>query len=246
MPTLPVTPTELAVAIGLAIVGSVIQGSIGFGLAVVSAPILLLVNPVFVPGPMLLAAMLLVMLMALRDRRDVIARDIGLATMGRVLGTIPAAYAIAAMPVSTYELLFAALVMLAVVLSALGWHIRRTPANVILAGVLSGFSGTVASIGGPPMALVYQNETGPRIRGTLSVIFTIGTVISVAGLWWAGRFGLVELALGLLLMPAVLLGFALSRFTTGRVDRAHTRPAILFISALSALIIILRALAAHW
>jgi hypothetical protein len=61
------------------------------------------------------------------------------------------------------------------------------------------------------MALVCQHESGPRIRGTLSAIFTIGTTISVAGLWWVGRFGAVELLLGLALMPAVLLGFVLSR-----------------------------------
>ena len=241
MPTLPVTPAELAVALALVVVGSVIQGSIGFGLAVVAAPILLLLDPVFVPGPMLLAASLLVILIALRERRDVIAQDIALATIGRVIGTVPAAYAIGTLPRNVYELLFAGLVTLAVILSMAGWHLRRTPPNILLAAIVSGVAGTVSSIGGPPLALVYQHEAGPKIRGTLSAIFTIGTVVSITGLWWAGHFGVVELMLGILMMPGVILGFCLSRYTAGRLDQAHTRPAVLAISTVSALAIVLRA-----
>lgn len=245
MPTLPVTPTEIAIAIALAVVGSFIQGSIGFGLAVVSAPVLLLVNEVFVPGPILLAAMLLVMLIAVREWEDVIFRDVGLATVGRIIGTMPAAYAVHTLPRSAYELLFGSLVMIGVFLSALGWHIPPTTRNVILAAILSGFTGTVSSVGGPPMALVYQNESGPRIRATLSAIFTFGTIVSLFGLWLAGRFGVVELILGVLLMPGILVGFALSRYATGWIDQARTRPAVLLISALSALIILLRSLSAY-
>jgi uncharacterized membrane protein YfcA len=240
---LPVTPAELAVALVLVVVGATLQGSIGFGLSVVAAPVMLLLNPVFVPGPMLLAAVFLVILIALRERRDVIVHDVAIATLGRILVALPAAYAVSALPKNVYELLFAAVVLLGVVISTLGWRARPTPRHIFCAALVSGFLGTVSSIGGPPMALVYQHESGPRIRGTLSAIFTIGTTISVAGLWWVGRFGAVELLLGLALMPAVLLGFVLSRYTARRIDGPRTRPAVLAISALSAIVILLRALA---
>ena len=242
MAHLPVTPSELAIAILLVAVGSLAQGSIGFGLAVIAAPILLIVNPAFLPGPMLLAAMVLVTLMALRERGDVIVRDVWFGTIGRILGTLPAAYAVSVLPLAVYELLFASLILMCVVLSALGWHIPSTPPNVIAAAILSGFSGTVSSVGGPPMALVYQMEKGPRIRSTLSAIFTVGSIVSLVGLWSVDRFGVVELLLGLLLLPGVFVGFALSRYTTGHVDRAHTRPAVLAVSAISAAAIFLRAI----
>lgn len=245
MPTLPVTPAELTVALVLTIAGSAIQGNVGIGFAVVAAPILLLVNPAFVPAPIVLAAMLLVILMALREWRDVIVEDIGLAVFGRTIGMLPAAYAISAFPRSAYELLFAALVMLGVVLSALGWHIRPTRRNVVLASIVSGFMSTVSAVGGPPMALLYQNEAGPRIRATISAIFTMGGIVTLAGLWWAGRFDTVELLLGLLLMPGVVVGFAISGYTTALVDRAHIKPAVLAISVLSALLVMFRALSAH-
>ena len=242
MPTLPVPPTEIALALVFAALGATLQGSIGFGLAVVAAPLLLLINSVWVPGPMLLAAMLLVVLVAHRDREHIIARDVALGTVGRVLGTIPAAYALGVLPRHVYDLVFAAMVLGGVALSASGVHIARTRLNVVVAGTLSGVAGTISSIGGPPMALVYQHERGPSVRGTMSAIFILGTFISIAGLWWAGRFGTVELTLGLLLMPAVLVGFAVSRYTALWLDRRRIRPAILAVSALSALVILVRAI----
>ena len=242
MPSLPVPPAEIALALTLAALGSVLQGSVGFGLAVVAAPLLLLIDPVWVPGPMLLAAVFLTLLIALRHREHILGGDVALGAVGRALGMIPAAYAIGVVPGHIYDLLFAVIVLLAVVLSGSGLHIARTPSNVLVAGILSGVSGTISAIGGPPMALVYQHERGPLARGTMSLIFLVGTWISIAGLWWVGRFGRDELILGLLLMPAILVGFAISHFTARWLDRRHTRPAILALSALSALIILARAL----
>ena len=242
MPTLPVTPLEITLAIVLAMLGSIVQGSIGFGLAVVAAPILMMINPVFVPGPMLLSASLLVALIAHRDRHAAIRRDVALGIVGRVLGTLPAAYALAIMPARYYSLLFAALVLLAVGLSMSGWHIAPTPRNVIAAAMLSGFVGTVASLGGAPMALVYQREEGPRVRATMSSIFIVGTVASIVGLWVAGKFGPVELVLGLLMMPGIALGFAISRYTARYIDGARFRPALLVVSAASGVAILVRTL----
>ena len=242
---LPVTPTHLAIALAMVVMASAIQGVIGFGLAVVSAPILLLLNPIFLPGPMLIAGMLLTTLVAIRDREHAVWPEVAVGSAGRILGTLPAALALRLMSAEAYDLLFAIVVLLGVLISVVGWHMRLTLRNVFLTGIGSGFISTVSAVGGPPMALVYQHEKGPRLRGTLSAIFTIGTVISVAGLWWVGRFGQAELTLGLLLLPAVVVGFGLSRYLTGRLDEGHTRPAILALSALAALVILFRSLYAH-
>lgn len=242
MPTIPVTPLQLVIALAMVTIGSAVQGSVGFGLAVVSAPVLLLLSPVFVPGPILLAAMLLVILIAHRDRASVVARDVPLGIAGRVLGTIPAAYALSILPGNFYDMLFAAMVMMAVVLSVSGLRFSPTPIHVISAATLSGFAATVSSLGGAPMALVYQSEEGPRIRGTLSTIFIAGTIISITGLLWAGKFGKSELVTGLLLLPGVAVGFALSRYTAAVIDRLPTRPLILLVSALSSVAILVRAL----
>jgi hypothetical protein len=211
---------------------------VGFGLAVISAPILWLINPVFVPGPLLLAAMMLTILIAHRDRASVAGREVAIGTVGRVLGTLPAAYAISVLNQDYYSCLFAVLILTGVALSLTGWHLRPTPKMLLAASTFSGFTGTVSSVGGPPLALVYQNQKGPHIRGTMSAIFTVGTIISLSGLWWAGKFGVPELLVGLSLAPAVLVGFLLSGYTTRYIDGPLTRPIILAASALSALVIL--------
>jgi uncharacterized membrane protein YfcA len=244
--SLPVTPLELATALGLVVIGAVIQGSIGFGLAAVVAPVLLLLNPIFLPGPMLFTSMLLTSLVGYRDRRHIHWPEVAVGTCGRVIGMIPAVFAIRFMSQNSYDLLFSVAVLAGVLISLAGWHFRLTLRNLFRAAIGSGFVSTVSAVGGPPLALVYQHAEAPKIRGTLSAIFTIGTPISLAGLWWAGRFGWAEFILGLLLMPAILAGFLLSRYTTGRLEERHTRPAVLALSAATALVVMVRALIGIW
>jgi len=242
--TLPVTPVELATGLGLVVVGAVIQGSIGFGLAAVVAPVMLLVNKIFLPGPMLLTSMLLTSLIAWRDRRHTHWQEVAVGTSGRIIGMLPAAFALRFMSGPGYELLFALAVLAGVVISVSGWHFRLTMRNLFLTAIGSGFVSTVSAVGGPPMALVYQHEAAAKIRGTLNTVFTIGTPISLVGLWWAGWFGVPELTLGILLMPGVVIGFLLSRYTAERLDGRHTRPAILALAAATALVVIIRSVRA--
>jgi uncharacterized membrane protein YfcA len=242
LPTLPIPPLELAVALILATIGAALQGSVGLGLAVVAAPILMLFNPLWVPGPMLLAALVLVILIAYRDRAHILAEDVAIATTGRIVGTIPAAYSISLLPAEIYDLVFGGIVLLGVLLSVSGWHIARNRRNVLFSGILSGVSSTLSAVGGPPMALVYQHDRGPSVRGTMSTIFILGTIISIAGLWLAGHFTQQQFIMGASLLPGILIGFAISRHTAAWLDLRHTRPAILTVSAVSALAILARAI----
>jgi uncharacterized membrane protein YfcA len=226
----------------MVVIGSIIQGSIGFGLAAVVAPVLLLMNDIFLPGPMLLTAMLLTALIAYRDRAHTNWSEVGVGTAGRVVGMVPAAFAIRFFATQAYDLMFSLAVLAGVILSVAGWHFRLTLRNLFLTAIGSGFVSTLSAVGGPPLALVYQNEDAGKIRGTLSSVFTIGTPISLAGLWWAGRFGVPEFVLGILLMPAALVGFLISRHTAGRLAPNHTRPAVLILSAAAALLVMVRAL----
>jgi hypothetical protein len=43
------------------------------------------------------------------------------------------------------------------------------------------------------------------------------------------------------MMPAVVVGFLLSRYTAARINDRHTRPAILALAAITALVVIIRA-----
>lgn len=246
MDTLHTTPIELIAALSLVLIGAIVQGSIGFGIAAVAAPVLLLVNRVFLPGPMLFATTLLTGMMTIRDREHVAWSDVAVCTGGRFVGMLPAAVAVKFLSAAAYDLIFAIAVLVGVFFSVGGLKVRLTLRNLFATAIGSGFMSTISAIGGPPMALAYQHERGPKIRGTLSAIFTIGAPISMSGLWWAGKFGATELVLGLLLLPAIFAGFFLSRFTAGRMDQHRTRPAILAISAVTAMVVMVQSVAHLW
>lgn len=240
--TLHTTPVELLSALALVLIGAVVQGSIGFGIAVVAAPVLLLVNRVFLPGPVLLATTFLTGMMTIRDREHVAWPDVAVCTGGRFVGMLPAAVAVKFLSTAAYDLMFSLAVLAGVAISVAGWKVRLTLRNLFATAIGSGFMSTISAIGGPPMALAYQHERGPKIRGTLSAIFTLGAPISIVGLWWAGKFGIAELILGVLLLPAIFVGFFLSRFTAGRLDQSRTRPAILTLSGVTALVVMIQSL----
>jgi uncharacterized membrane protein YfcA len=158
------------------------------------------------------------------------------------VGTLAAMGVLLAVTGEGMGLLFGGLVLAAVGLSASGLHPATTPRTLVAAGTLSGFMATVASIGGPPIALLYQRETGPSIRATLSAFFLVGTVLSLGGLHLIGRFGSHELVLGMLMLPGMVIGFAASRWTTHVFDRGLIRPAILTVSGIAGLAVVAKAL----
>src|SRR5687768_7921335 len=81
-------PASLAAIVAIATVGALVQGTIGFGLAVFSAPLLTLIEPRMVPGPLLLATFVLTLLVVLRDRQAIDLAGVKWALVGRVPGVL--------------------------------------------------------------------------------------------------------------------------------------------------------------
>lgn len=233
---------EIVAASAVAAGGAALQGSIGFGLGLFAVPLLLLIDARLVPAPLLLTSGVLTILLTRRDRHGIIVSDLKWSLTGRVCGTVPALVALTVVPGDLLGAGFAALVLLGVGLSASGWHFTPAPRVLLGAGALSGFMATIAAIGGPPMALVYQRESGPRIRGTLSAYFVVGVTISLVGLTIVGRFGPAEIVRAGALLPGALVGFAVSRRTARWLDRGYLRAAVLIVSAASAVAVIAKQL----
>ena len=215
-----------------------VQGAAGFGMALLAAPLLTLVDRSFAPAPLVLAVLPLSVLVAQRDWAHLDRKGLAWAIGGRLPGVVLGAVAAAALSEHTLALVLGLGVLAAVGLSMVSARLRPTPSALVSAGFASGFMGTTTSIGGPPMALVYQRSDGPAFRSTLAIYFAAGAVMSLAALAIAGRVGAHELRLGLLLWPGVILGFLLSRPLTRYLDDGRTRPMVLAISAAAALLLI--------
>jgi hypothetical protein len=102
--------------------------------------------------------------------------------------------------------------------------------------------GTIAAIGGPPVALLYQHDRGPTLRATLPRYFLAGGVLALIALVPVGRLGRTELLDSLVLLPGVIVGFSASGWLAAHVDRRSARPWVLGLSTLAALTVLAREL----
>jgi uncharacterized protein len=234
--------TGLLIAGIMLAVGGLVQGTLGFGLALVAVPVVALVQPALLPGAMLVATSVHTLLSVVREHEHVDWRGVGWATLGRLPGTVVGVLVVDALPQRQFALVVGVGVLAFTVLSAVSWHPRPTAPALTTAGLVSGAFGTAMAIGGPPVVLLYQHEQGPRIRSTMSAYFTIGTVLSGAALAAAGHLGGRDFGYAAVLVPFLLVGFALSGPARRLVEGGRIRYAVLGFAGLSALVLIGRSL----
>jgi uncharacterized membrane protein YfcA len=231
------------VAAAVVAVASAVQGAVGFGAALLAAPALLLLHPAFAPGPILVSNLVLTLLVVRREWAFVDFRDLRFLAGGRAAGTVVAAGVLASLSQVLFDLLFGTLVLIAVGLSLLRGGFPRSGRNLTLAGFASGLMGTLSSIGGPPVALIYQGVDPPRFRATLGVLLVLGATLSIAATWAVGRFGDTEVILSAVIVPAAFVGFWLSRFGIHWASGPRVRVAVLVLSTSAALGVLARTVA---
>ncbi len=232
------TGFESTVVVAAVLLGSCAQGSFGFGLGLMAAPVLALVDERLVPGPLLLVACTLTALVALRERGNLDWRGIRWAVAGRVPGSVLGAMAVVALPERGLIVLFAVLVLSGVALSIAGWVVEPTAGALFSAGAASGFMGSVTSIGGPPMALVYQRRSGRELRSSLALFFLFGSLLSIGLLAGAGEIDTADLGRAAWLIPPMLAGYLLSRWVAAWLDRGRVRAGILLFSAAASVVLL--------
>lgn len=235
------SPGTLACMLAV-MLGACLQGATGIGFALFAAPIVVLVQPDLVPGPMLVLGGTVSLLAALREWRRIDVRFAAIAFAGRVPGSILAGLVIGLLPRSAFALMFAVLILAAVALSIGRQQVTPRPGMLGMAGFASGFMGTITSVGTPPMGLALQSLEPARMRATVGVFLVAGSIVSLAVLASAGRFHWREFTLSFLLLPPMAVGFGLSSLLVGKIKPEGLRRAVLVISTLSALLLIAKAL----
>lgn len=228
----------------LALIGSSVQGSLGFGLGMLTSPLFAMIDHSFVPVAMMLAVVPLTFGVAIRDRAHIDASGFKWAILGRFPGVFIGLVALRAMNEDLLAYAVASSVAVAVIISVVtsrrGQVVPTNATTLTSAGFASGFMGTVTSIGGPPMALVYKDGDPRTVRATIAAFFSIGVVITVAGFMLSGEIGRHELALTAVLLPGVLGGLPLSNVLARHMSAAVMRPLILVMCAASALLLVLQ------
>jgi uncharacterized protein len=197
-----------------------------------------LVEPRLMPELMLWLACTYPIVTLAGEREDIHWAGLGWSLPPRMLGTGLGVAAVATFSTRVLGLVVAVMVLLAVLVTWLAVRPPITRGSLMTAGLVSGFSGTATSIGGPPLAILYQHRPPREIRTTLAVYFMVGAALSLAGLALAGQLGLREALLAACLAPVLPVGAVLGRFLRRRLPAHRVRGAVLLVCACSALVLL--------
>jgi uncharacterized membrane protein YfcA len=236
-----IEPSLFIVALLAVVAGSALQSMSGFGLAVIASPILVIINPNFLPAPILALGCILSLLNCIRYRQQLHFSNIKLALLARIPGSILGILLLALLPPIFFAIGFSLLIMLSVLLTYRRIDIHHCERNLVIAGFFSGLMGTTTSVGGPPIALVYQNSNLSTLRAELGLFFLIGTLVSLAMLFVSGNINYAQVELTLPLVPALFVGFFLSFYLDKYLGQRYLKPLIAAISLTSCGIILLKA-----
>lgn len=223
--------------------GAAVQGAVGFGAALMVAPVLALLDPRFVPAPVILAALVLNLLVMRREAGSHYWRE----TAWPIAGLLPGTFAGAAvLAVATDRdglgVLFGVVILVSVALSLSGLRPRRSRGVLFGAGAVGGFMQTTVGAGGPPIALAYQDAAGPDLRGGLSRYFLVSCVVSLVMLALFRQLSWLDVEVAAAMVPGAVVGFAVSGSLKDHVDAGPVRLAVLALAALGGLSVLVKAL----
>ena len=213
---------ELAAALAIVMVGGMVQGAVGFGLNLIVVPVLAVIAPGSIPGSMVLLSMPMTLTMLLREHHAIHWPGVRWITIGRLPGTLVGVAVVAAVPTAELAIVVGVVILLGVVLSVFHPGIPVTPRSGLAAGSVAGVTGTAAGVDGPVLALLYQHHEAHTLRATLATCFLIGAAVSGIALALAGELTIEQLEFTAILLPAMLVGLAVS----GQLAR-HLRPQLL-------------------
>jgi uncharacterized membrane protein YfcA len=230
--------------------GALVQSAVGFGFALLSAPVLTAAFGPRASVSAIASAGLLVTLLTLtaeRRPREVLGRRTLVMVLASIPGMVAGALLLRDAPIDLLRVLVGAAVLAAVAITARarprephgrGWGGAAT------AGVLSGALATSTGMNGPPLVLhlLHRGATPTQTRDTLSAVFLVSGVLMLAALVAAGAFRPPG---GVAWLIAIAVGGQLA----GRRAFALLRPryravtlAVLVASALAGLVPVVQAL----
>ena len=236
----PWTWAVLALAV---FAGATVQGLVGLGIGLVAAPVTTLVEPSLMPAVLLWLAFVMPIVTLAREHDAIDWPGLGWSLPTRVLGTGVGVALVATFTTGQLGVAVAVMVLVVVVLTVRAVVFPVNRASLLITGFVSGVTGTATSIGGPPMALLYQHREPRQLRCTLAVYFLIGAALSLVGLAIGGALHGRELEVAVILSPTLALGFVASRLLHRRVDPTHLRTGVLAVCALGSVVLLVRSLA---
>lgn len=237
------TPWSVVLGLGLALfAGALVQSTIGFGMAVVAVPFVVVAAPELMPGSVLVTSFTLPVVQLALAPLDIAWRELGWALLARLVATPLGVAAVVLLSTRVISVAVAVLILVTVATSLTTVEVRAGARNAVAAGAVAGVSGTATSIGGPFFALVLQHERPERMRSTLAAFFLVGAVMAIGSLSIAGEFSREQLWAGLVWLPFIGAGYAVAAPLRRHLDRELLRRIVLGFCVLAGVSLVVRAL----
>ena len=214
-------------------------------MAVVAAPILILINPLWVPIPITVVALILSVFNTWNQREFLELKQLALPFLTRIPGTVAGAWLLLQLNVFWLQVFVSLCVLIAVAISYYGAQFQYTPARLGMAAFVSGVMGTTTSIGGPPMALVMQHGNPKMVRANLSLYFAYSCSISLISYAYIGVLSEEILMTSLSFVPTAIIGFLLGIKARPYVDQGRFRPLLLLLCSSAGVFALLGALLSY-
>lgn len=222
--------TALLVVLVTTAAGAIVQGSAGIGLGLIASPVLLQVDPAFAPGPLLLGGLVIGARHIAMEWADLDRSALGRASLGLPFGAVAGLGVLRVMAADTLSLLIGLTICAASLALLAGVQVRTSPTTHVSTGAAAAFTSTTAAIPGPPLVIGFADLAPRAIRCTVSVFVAITGLVAFVGLVAIDRFGSHEATLLATMVPGLVLGVVLSRWTRPFLDRHWFRPGVLLLS----------------
>lgn len=234
-------PQTLPLVLLAALLGGALQSTLGFGASFTLVPALAVLAPELLPGSVIVAIAPMSLLMILRDRRGFDVGAVGRVSLGRLPGIAAGGVVVAVLPLRWLTVAIAVILLAAVASVAGGWRLEVTRPREVIAGVVSGVTGTAAALGGPPLALLYRESAGTTLRPTLAGVWLAGTLPVLLSLALAGSLTSRQALAGTWLAAAMVVGLTVAAPAVARLDDTVLRRLVLGWAGVGAVMALARA-----
>jgi hypothetical protein len=237
-----VTPIEIVLVVVAVAAGSLVQASAGIGIALVAGPVLVAVDPAFVPLPLILGGLVVGFRNVTMEFSGFDAKRWWKCLLGSPVGLVAAEVAVGGLSERGLTLAVGALVVLSVVAVGSGWKPPARRWTSVLAGALSAFTLRVAALPGPPYAILHHDDPPHVLRPNISAFVMVMSAVVTVRLLAGGAIDGAEVERIGLVMGSAVIGLVLAPPVRRWVDREWFRPVLLGICGLGGLATIVGAL----
>lgn len=222
----------------IVLLAGIVSGLAGFGSAIVSVPVLMVLMPprIVVPVVQLISSTIHVFVLA-EAWRSLNLRRIWPVILAGVSSVPLGTYFLLLLDASTLRMLVGGTVLLCALAMLLGWQrpVRREKLMLVLVGLVSGVLNGSTGMGGPPVILFLTNQDVEKQSFRVNLIFYFAClgVVSLISQYVGGLMTAEVIKSWLMLAPAAILGTWLGIKLSKRTDQQRFRQITLGILMLT-------------